>query len=238
VDESTEIDPTQRVAKNEGRAPRAMFTSTFGDELSISTVGQAKVFGVSIKDRGAVSMAGHAGKAFWFSKAAGEFVTNVRRRTNGTLRPTHLTFAANIHNDPDIDKIALETAMAEELVAFEGVSYAVPSARLKAGAVPDNALMRAVLNNDHPTRSGDFYVVLEPGSFINEMDGLSVTVTYGSPSRYDTFVPILFAGYGITPQTVSRRVHPIDVALTLSVVKGTRPPSGATGEVLLEVLGQ
>jgi predicted AlkP superfamily pyrophosphatase or phosphodiesterase len=69
------------------------------------------------------------------------------------------------------------------------------------------------------------------------MDGLSVSVTHGSPWRYDTFVPILFAGYGIKPQKVSRRVHTTDIALTLSVVAGTRPPSGATGKVLLEVLG-
>ena len=29
-----------------------------------------------MKDRGAVAMAGHAGKAFWFSKKLGEFVTS------------------------------------------------------------------------------------------------------------------------------------------------------------------
>ena len=40
------------------------------------TNGKAKIFGVSVKDRGAVSLAGHAGKAFWFSKAGGEFVTS------------------------------------------------------------------------------------------------------------------------------------------------------------------
>jgi predicted AlkP superfamily pyrophosphatase or phosphodiesterase len=38
--------------------------------------GKAKIFAVSVKDRGAVSLAGHAGKAFWFSKASGEFVTS------------------------------------------------------------------------------------------------------------------------------------------------------------------
>jgi hypothetical protein len=53
-----------------------MMVSTFGDELAIHTAGRAKIFGVSIKDRGAVPMAGHAGKAFWFSKASGEFVTS------------------------------------------------------------------------------------------------------------------------------------------------------------------
>ena len=50
--------------------------STFSDELSVHTAGRAKIFAVSVKDRGAVSMAGHAGKAFWFSKAKSEFVTS------------------------------------------------------------------------------------------------------------------------------------------------------------------
>jgi predicted AlkP superfamily pyrophosphatase or phosphodiesterase len=76
VDDKTEIDPTQRAARSEGRSPAAILVSTFSDELSSYTGGKAKVFGVSVKDRGAVSMAGHAGKAFWFSKASGEFVTS------------------------------------------------------------------------------------------------------------------------------------------------------------------
>ena len=76
VDKSREIDPTQRTARSDGRSPAAIRVSTFGDELYSSTGGRAKVFGVSVKDRGAVSMAGHAGKAFWFSKATGQFVTS------------------------------------------------------------------------------------------------------------------------------------------------------------------
>lgn len=76
VDRSTEVDPTQRTARSDGRSPAAIQVSTFGDELMLFTGGRAKVFGVSIKDRGAISMAGHSGKAFWFSKAAGRFVTS------------------------------------------------------------------------------------------------------------------------------------------------------------------
>jgi predicted AlkP superfamily pyrophosphatase or phosphodiesterase len=76
VDESTEIDPTQKAASTDGRSPAAIMVSTFSDELAIHTAGRAKIFGVSVKDRGAVSMAGHAGKAFWFSKQAAEFVTS------------------------------------------------------------------------------------------------------------------------------------------------------------------
>ncbi len=76
VDRQTEIDPTQAVAGTEGRSPAAIMVSTFSDELAIGHAGRSKIFGVSVKDRGAVSLAGHAGKAFWFSKASGEFVTS------------------------------------------------------------------------------------------------------------------------------------------------------------------
>ena len=76
VDKQTEIDPTQKAAGTDGRSPMAILGTTFSDELAIHTGGQAKIFGVSIKDRGAVSMAGHAGKAFWFSKKTGGFVTS------------------------------------------------------------------------------------------------------------------------------------------------------------------
>ena len=76
VDKATEIDPTQRAARSEGRSPSAILVSTFSDELALYFSGRSKIFAVSVKDRGAVAMAGHAGKAFWFSKSAGQFVTS------------------------------------------------------------------------------------------------------------------------------------------------------------------
>jgi predicted AlkP superfamily pyrophosphatase or phosphodiesterase len=76
VDADTEIDPTQKAATSDGRSPMTILTTTFSDELASLTAGKAKIFSVSVKDRGAVSMAGHAGKAFWFSKATNQFVTS------------------------------------------------------------------------------------------------------------------------------------------------------------------
>lgn len=76
VDQSTEIDPTQRVARADGRSPRALLTSTFSDELAYAYNGASKIFAVSIKDRGAIPLAGQTGKAFWFSKASGAFITS------------------------------------------------------------------------------------------------------------------------------------------------------------------
>lgn len=76
VDVKTEIDPTQRLATTQGRSPRSIQTTTVSDEIALSLGPEAKVFGVSIKDRGAITMAGHAGTAYWFSKSGGRMVTS------------------------------------------------------------------------------------------------------------------------------------------------------------------
>ncbi|MGB5640766.1 MAG: hypothetical protein WBM63_16765, partial [Sedimenticolaceae bacterium] len=73
--------------------------------------------------------------------------------------------------------------------------------------------------------------------FINDFDGLTVASTHGSPWRYDTFVPVIFAGAGLKPQAVSRLVTPYDIAPTLAAYLGVKPPSAAIGMPLSEVMG-
>lgn len=82
VDAQTEIDPTQRAATTGGRSPRNILTSTIADEIALHFGPAAKIFGVSIKDRGAIAMAGHAGTAYWFSKSDGRFVTSTFYRAD------------------------------------------------------------------------------------------------------------------------------------------------------------
>jgi predicted AlkP superfamily pyrophosphatase or phosphodiesterase len=439
VDQSTEIDPTQRAAKVEGRSPKAILASTFSDELAIHTNGKAKIFAVSVKDRGAVSLAGHAGKAFWFSKAGSEFVTssyyydaypawvrawNARKpaeayagtswelmedasrylfgdsddrayetdfpgfgrtfphaygsaddpyfTTRLTLSPAgdeltldfakalidneglgdddvpdflavsfsstdyvgHIFGASSLesednlgrldrtlaglfrhvddtvglentlivlsadHGQPEIpghllelgmenarhfdtdaldkapaiaalkarfglaeelieayfqpyvylnrdlirekglDQAEVEDAVAAELAKFDGVATAVSSTALRSGRVPDTALTRSILNNAHPKRSGDVYLVFEPYIFINDFDGLVVASTHGSPWRYDTFVPVVFAGAGLKSAQISRPVTPYDVAPTLAHFLGVKAPSSAIGNPLIEITGR
>ena len=436
VDEDTEIDPTQRAARSDGRSPAAILVTTFSDELRSNTNGAAKVIGISVKDRGAISMAGHSGTAYWFSKASGEFVTSTyymdrypdwvnEFNANGpakqfagkswtllhdrntylfgdsddrewetdiagfgrvfphafgdgssryfttwlTLSPAgdrlvldfakqaltaeqlgtddvtdylsvsfsstdyvghvfgpsslegednilqldrtladlfafvdkevgldntlvvlsadhggpdapgylnglgipagyvdpdswdkeaaierirnrfgiegelietydhpYLYFSADVKNNQEIDQDALEAAVSDELSRFPGVSLAVSSAALRKGNLPDKDLYRAVTRNFHPKRSGDVYIVFEPNWFINDFDGLMVAATHGSPWRYDTYVPIVFAGMGISAQTVDRMVHTVDIAATLSTLLGINAPSGSAGRPLEEVL--
>jgi len=436
VDANTEIDPTQRAARSDGRSPAAMLVTTFADELRSNSGGNAKVVGVSVKDRGAISMAGHSGTAYWFSKASGGFVTstyyldkypdwvnefNVARPaqefagtqwnllhdkdsylfgdsddreweadvggfgrvfphdygdgTNRyfttwlTLSPAgdeivldfakqalveerlgqdavtdylsvsfsstdyvghvfgpssleaednilrldrtladllafvdkkvglentlvvlsadhggpdapgyleslnipagyvdpdswdkeaaiarikesfgiegelietydhpYLYFSGDVKNDISIDQEALEAAVVDELSRFQGVSLAVSSSALRRGNLPDTELYRSVLNNFNAKRSGDVFIVFEPNWFINDFDGLIVASTHGSPWNYDTFVPIVFAGANLKPQTIDRKVLTVDVAATLSAYMGIKPPSGSVGVPLVEVL--
>jgi hypothetical protein len=66
----------QEPAEGKGRAPTNLLSSTIGDELVISNNGQSRMFSVSIKDRGAILPGGHTGKAFWYSKSDGSFVSS------------------------------------------------------------------------------------------------------------------------------------------------------------------
>jgi len=58
-------------------SPFRMLSTTVTDELKLSTQGQAKVIGISIKDRGAVLPAGHIPDgAFWYDGSTGNFISS------------------------------------------------------------------------------------------------------------------------------------------------------------------
>ena len=62
--------------------------------------------------------------------------------------------------------------------------------------------------------------------------------THGSPWKYDTHVPIIFAGNGLEHKNVFRNVETVDVALTLSNYLKIKVPSGSSGRPLIEVLAK
>lgn len=69
------ILPTNHTQKPlKGRSAHLINTSTLSDEIVLSERGRA--FGVSLKDRSAIPLAGHAGSAFWFDKINGGFITS------------------------------------------------------------------------------------------------------------------------------------------------------------------
>ena len=63
--------------KEPGASPLNLRASTVGDSLRLATAGQAKVFGISLKDRAAILPAGYsANGAYWIEPASGAFITS------------------------------------------------------------------------------------------------------------------------------------------------------------------
>lgn len=74
-------DPQQKpIGSAEGKgtvSPWRMLSTTLTDELKLATQKQAKVVGVSVKDRGAVLPAGHLPDgAYWYDSETGKFITS------------------------------------------------------------------------------------------------------------------------------------------------------------------
>jgi predicted AlkP superfamily pyrophosphatase or phosphodiesterase len=132
----------------------------------------------------------------------------------------------------DADTAEVAQAIAEALTAIDGVSLAVATGSLTDQN--DHPLLAQIRNNQHVSRSGDIYIVQEPYWFL--FDKGPVKVMHGSPWRYDTHVPIIFAAPEVEAQRVHRLVHPVDVAPTIAAVLGMSPPGASRGTGLDEVL--
>ncbi|HEV8579973.1 MAG TPA: alkaline phosphatase family protein [Thermoanaerobaculia bacterium] len=69
-----------------GISPATLRVSTVGDELKMATGGRAKVWGVALKDRAAVLMAGRlADGVLWFDDDTGAWISSRFYRKDGTL---------------------------------------------------------------------------------------------------------------------------------------------------------
>ena len=128
-----------------------------------------------------------------------------------------------------LDQRNVEGGLARALMKVEGI--AVAKSRYDNSQSDEAEMIR---RNQYPDRSGDIYLVQEPYWFLFEKG--PIATMHGSPWRYDTHVPIIFAGAGIDAVIVDRLVHPTDVAPTLSAFLGISGPAAAQGQPLVEVL--
>jgi len=75
--EDSQVDPVGSVSESGKMSPRNMLSTTIGDELKLTSNGRSKVFGVAMKDRGAILPAGHsANGAYWYDSESGNFITS------------------------------------------------------------------------------------------------------------------------------------------------------------------
>jgi predicted AlkP superfamily pyrophosphatase or phosphodiesterase len=131
-----------------------------------------------------------------------------------------------------VDARELVEKTASHLSSMEGIYLALPSGR-KVRA-DTNPLAIQIANNHNPERSGEIYVAQKPYWFLFEEK--KVADMHGSPWKYDTHVPVMFAGGGIGKATIYRLIRPRDIAPTLAAFLGMSPPAAAQGNVLVEVV--
>jgi predicted AlkP superfamily pyrophosphatase or phosphodiesterase len=134
-----------------------------------------------------------------------------------------------------------ERAIGEAAMQMPGTARYFTRAQLEAGAIaPADPVARRVLHSFHPQRSGDVLIVNAPfnvnfGLPDDPTDPRS-SATHESPYSYDTHVPLIIMGRGLTPGRYALAASPADIAPTLSLLLGVQAPSNATGRVLTEAL--
>jgi len=83
-----------------GASPVTLRVSTVGDELKMATGGRAKVWGLALKDRAAVLMAGRmADGALWFDGETGGWISSRFYFPDGALPPWVAAWNAQRHAD-------------------------------------------------------------------------------------------------------------------------------------------
>lgn len=167
------------------------------------------------------------------ANAAGEKLFDIEDIVRFYYRPYLYLDNAKIEA-AGLDVEAAQRKIAAALTDRPGIALAVD--RGSPGDSPATPLLAQIQRNYHPVRSGDIYITQDPYWF--NFDKGPVAGMHGSPWRYDTHVPIVFAGLGLEARKVHRLVHPVDVAPTMSLILGMTAPGSASGQPLPEVLGE
>lgn len=131
----------------------------------------------------------------------------------------------------DLEQMQRETA--EFLLKFEGIKETYTATDMKRMEYNFGRRHLLQMGYNHKA-SGDVMVILEPAWLSNATKG----TTHGTGYKYDTNVPIVFYGWGIKPGQSANYATVTDIAPTLAMLLKTRIPNGATGEPILEVLGE
>jgi predicted AlkP superfamily pyrophosphatase or phosphodiesterase len=136
----------------------------------------------------------------------------------------------------DRDKVNTEElaqVVGKAALSVAGVARYFTRAQLLRGATSiTDPIERRALHGFYPSRSGDVVLIAEPFKYLGD----TITATHGSAYSYDTHVPTIIMGAGVTPGRYFEPASPADIAPTLAALLGVTPPSNATGRVLLEAI--
>ena len=129
----------------------------------------------------------------------------------------------------DIERVAGEAAL-----AVPGISRYFTRTQLVTNAVsPADAVARRVLHGYNARRGGDVVVIQEAFKYLADY---TIVANHGTPYSYDTHVPLVIMGGGVTPGRYLNAATPADIAPTLARLLRVQAPSNAVGRVLSEAI--
>ena len=106
-----------------------------------------------------------------------------------------------------------------------GIAYAVDVSKIGELPVPE-PLKSMIINGYNFKRSGAVQIVLQPGWF----EGSSKTgTTHGTWNPYDTHIPLIFMGWGISQGRSHAVVHMTDISATIAALLHIQEPNGSIG---------
>lgn len=147
---------------------------------------------------------------------------------NGNIYFNH---AALARDGVNLDEIAQVVGAAA--LRISGIARYFTRAQLLRGATSiTDPIERRALHGFYPPRSGDVVIIAEPFKYLGD----TIAATHGTPYTYDTNVPTMIMGAGITPGRYYEAASPADIAPTLCALMGLTAPASTTGRVLIEAL--
>ena len=91
-----------------------------------------------------------------------------------------------------------------------------------------------IINGYRKGRSGDIFVIPDPGWYSKGSAETPRGTTHGVWSPYDTHIPLIFMGKGIRQGHLYRETNITDIAATLAALLKTQYPSGCIGHPITE----
>ncbi|MCF6280267.1 MAG: alkaline phosphatase family protein [Flavobacteriaceae bacterium] len=142
-------------------------------------------------------------------------------------------------NKEEIKNLKLNLTSVQEIIANELINhkyiYKVVTAKTLQTTNFTTGFMNLVQNSYNQKLSGDIVFVYKPLSITNYYENQGGT-THGTGYNYNTHVPLLFYGNGITKGETFQYYPIIDIAPTISALLNIEFPNGNTGKVIEEVL--
>lgn len=124
-----------------------------------------------------------------------------------------------------LDYSIIKQCVVEALLSDPRILYACDMKKTAVSPLPDDVKRRTINGYCHG-RSGDVQIVLKSGFYAHGMKGTD----HGTWNPYDTHIPLLFMGWGISHGSTTRETEMTDIAATVAALLHVQAPNGCVGK--------